>query len=136
MCFVFCHESSGTPGNVCDEKQNYFTKYSIYSDMVTEYIFKKNSKISDSVEYISIADNKLEFTVFPNPNNGSFYIYSDFAFKKENISIFDVFGNKVVFSFNIENDRLKVKINEDIDGIVFIRIKTNFESKIFKIIIQ
>ncbi|NOX47744.1 MAG: T9SS type A sorting domain-containing protein [Chlorobi bacterium] len=40
-----------------------------------------------------------ELKICPNPNTGSFEIQSNCPLQKEDVRIFDIFGNKLDFSF-------------------------------------
>ena len=79
------------------------------------------------------------FSVYPNPNNGTFHIQLNEVVSDFKISIFDVTGKTVYTNeFSQNSDLVKeIKIEEEISkGIYFMNIKTNDGLVTKKIIIE
>jgi len=84
-----------------------------------------------------IIDQKNDFSLFPNPNNGSFKIHFNSAsIKIKNIQIFDAIG-KLIFSKIIEDRSECVEINTGVNkGVFLLAIETNDGIKYSRVIIH
>ncbi|MBP6456911.1 MAG: T9SS type A sorting domain-containing protein [Chitinophagaceae bacterium] len=84
------------------------------------------------LNFINNEDEKI-VSVYPNPTNNFIFIEN----KTENIKeifVYDIFGNKLKTKFEIENNRLKIDLSNESNGIYFLHIKTASTVLIKKII--
>ena len=84
---------------------------------------------------VGIKDNFLkdnEISIYPNPNNGLFTIFSK---SKATILITDLLGREIR-SINIEEGKNEIYLSDASNGIYFIKVKTNSSQEVNKFIIQ
>ena len=97
-------------------------------------------EICSEVAALSLQDNNtLDFSVYPNPNNGVFIVQFQ-ATSNQNIEIdfFDIQGRKVINKIYISNTSFKESINiaQLESGVYFISASNGVTKKIKKIVIQ
>jgi photosystem II stability/assembly factor-like uncharacterized protein len=94
----------------------------------------KKSNMLAGIEQIALSDN---FSVYPNPNNGSFTVSS---FKQQShlteITINDILGNEVFSKFTNTSDQSAVVLNNTPAGIYFIHFRCGNAVCTKKIILQ
>jgi hypothetical protein len=88
-------------------------------------LFNENIICEDITNNITVKD-KMDFSVYPNPSDGSFIINSNI--ENYNIELFDCIGN-LVLSQNINEPNHPITLNNTTRGIYIIRIIT--EDKIY-----
>lgn len=75
------------------------------------------------------------FKLYPNPNNGEFYISSSTFIK--NIEIYDLLGKNIYSSNVVKTTNLKLDLNKEPNGIYFVRVSDVLNNlKTFKIILK
>jgi hypothetical protein len=109
-----------TVGDFCDGK-SFFSM-----DNTTTYSYSLEKK--KDVERTVIPENKI--VLFPNPNTGKFSIKGIENIQKNNIQIYDTFGNTLDFVF--ANGSIVVN---NYKGLVLVEIIINKEKQNFKILI-
>jgi hypothetical protein len=77
---------------------------------------------------------EFQFTVFPNPTEGAFYVETDFVGEMQ-CQLFDVAGNLVVNMTNYHN-MSKICISHLSSGVYILQIKAKNDFRVFKIIKQ
>jgi len=89
--------------------------------------------------YIEILkeENKLEFTIYPNPNNGSFNINCKVAsvFKLKKIEIYNEFGQKIFEEFFSNKLQNELKISGFSRGFYIVKVMTEHSSSAKRMII-
>ena len=89
---------------------------------------------------LGISDNKLlnqSIEVYPNPNNGSFYLKHNGNSKLTEIVITDILGKKIqALDLKLLKTQLNIEIPNPVSGIYFLNINTEKASITKKIIIQ
>ncbi|MEP7265684.1 MAG: serine hydrolase [Bacteroidota bacterium] len=85
--------------------------------------------------FTGINENELDhlITVFPNPSNLDVTIESPAKFKS--FSIIDVTG-KVIYNSDVNDDHVKISVENYDDGIYFVRVTNEDHSAIQKLIVQ
>jgi len=63
--------------------------------------------------------------IYPNPNNGSFYIKSSTIYTKEEIRIFDLLGRSIDFKLEISGNNTFIRIDHPAQGTYFMQLLTN-----------
>jgi hypothetical protein len=96
----------------------------IPSDLVSPEVLRKLQN--------EIIIEEKGFIVFPNPSQGSFQINAKEIISENEISIFDVSGKQMPFSFNRENNNIVISLNNNAKGFYFLRIG----NKVEKLIVQ
>jgi len=85
--------------------------------------------------FVSINENaNLNVKIYPNPTNGIFNIYLNNSTENTNVAIYNVVGNKVVEYNNVTENNLKINIKDFSNGVYFIKINSNNNEIISKII--
>lgn len=74
--------------------------------------FKSNSK--DEIERVIVKTKAI--TIYPNPNNGSFYING--ITKEDKIEAFDVLGKTLAFSLSYYADKVYIEIENPVDIVI------------------
>lgn len=137
-------ESSYLSGTIFNQTESSITSGIIYSDSLVYtsvgnsgrlIVWELSSNPFSNIENISSRQN--DFTLFPNPNTGSFEIkFTSKSIEVHRISIFDSVG-QLVFEEIVtgvpERSRVDLKLN---DGIYFLAIETNQGVKHSRIIIH
>ena len=127
-------------GNLCNGKGSSQSKYEIYNN--EENILSYN-RIQDSLtrtinySYLSTFENlniyeKKDVVVFPNPNNGEFYINTTFPITMSMIQLNNIQGKTIPFTL-IQN---RIVLDIQFSGILFIKINTSTNINMFKVFIQ
>jgi hypothetical protein len=81
--------------------------------------------------------NSTSFSVYPNPNHGVFYVWkSENDTKNYDVELFDIEGNSVFKKENQSESNLVIREQGLPTGIYFLKIKTDKESIVKKIIKQ
>lgn len=63
--------------------------------------------------------NDLDFSIYPNPNNGSFYV--DNVSKEDKIEVFDMLGKSLSFTLSFSEDKAYIEI-ENSTSVVLLKI--------------
>lgn len=74
-----------------------------------------------------------EAQVYPNPNQGSFYIEK--VSEYSNVSIYDNMGKEILFSSRMINDGMEINLSSAKEGVYFIQIKTDLGDRMEKIMV-
>lgn len=124
------------------------TRNSFYGNMITQKIEQyfetgqsgyenKHKWVYKQPSPTGIAENNYTSSIklFPNPNNGTFYILCPDNFKNANITITDISG-KIIMNKNLqlENHLNPINISDFEKGIYFVSIQSESFSEIFKIL--
>lgn len=79
--------------------------------------------LSTNIAIEKILDSNME--IFPNPNDGLFYIKSESPIALSDITVVDIMGKEIsVLSINEEENIYRLKIGNVNDGVYFVKIKT------------
>jgi hypothetical protein len=107
-------------------------KYSAPIDSIPSDTLPTDTVPTDTVPNTSIKTiNNPTFSIYPNPNNGAFFIECHQIINQSNIEIYNNLGQQV-FSKPIENKIEEIKLSKLTSGIYFVKINSNY----FKIRIQ
>ncbi len=87
------------------------------------FIAKLNSNIAE----IEDDSNKLNdrFLIYPNPNQGEFFIKGNTCIDVSNINVFDIMGNELKFNLNQGDKTSKITLLDNYQGILLIQILAN-----------
>ncbi|WP_375238392.1 reprolysin-like metallopeptidase [Aurantibacter sp.] len=83
--------------------------------------------------------NNSNFNVYPNPNNGSFYVsYANTITSKFKVTVFDVRGRAIYNSTNSPNNSLKTEVNLKSvqSGMYLLQIQSGNSTTVKKILIK
>ena len=101
---------------------------SCYSDMQEAVVYVDNCT--------NITNNTaLEFSISPNPNNGTFDIVMPILYENTAIEILDLSG-KIIFSEKLSQKKQRLDINNISRGIYLISVHQNGNTKTEKLIIK
>lgn len=133
-------------GNVCigeDVISN--SKYEFYYqpeilELISDSLSKlnltkslKNSKTTDS----GLKDDENPFcSVYPNPNNGTFYFSCEKNTSKKDLMIYDLMGRELKFSFEACEKFVMIKILENYTGIAMLSLINGSKNEIYKVVIE
>ncbi len=99
----------------------------------------KNMLLSDNnnteIKVNKKTNIKSGIKIYPNPNNGQFFVKAPENNQNYNIKIYNVLGKTVFSKQNILNDNVPVNISDEPNGIYFVKIEMNgkiFTQKIIK----
>ncbi len=90
------------------------------------------------VSGISESYGTIKFNVYPNPGNGTFVIrMKDIQSSMENyqLSIYNLLG-EIVYQSEVKNQNTEIDLNEEPEGIYFIKIKTEKGCAVQKLVIN
>ncbi len=96
------------------------------------------STVATSIGEISVGtlgindftNSENQFTLYPNPTKDIFYLKVDLSIIKL-VEIYSLTGQKVM---NIQNDFSEINLSQLESGIYFVRVKTEYSSKMFRVI--
>ena len=96
--------------------------------------------MQEAVVYVDNCTNitnntALEFSISPNPNNGSFDIVMPILYENTAIEILDLSG-KIIFSEKLSLKKQRLDINNISRGIYIISVHQNGNTKSEKLIIK
>ena len=94
--------------------------------------YQQTVNILSTVEFSNIITNNL-FNVYPNPNNGTFTVAT--IGNVNTVSVVTITG-KVVYSENIDVDNNTIMLNELEKGIYFVKVQSNDNIQVKKIIVE
>ncbi len=100
-------------------------------DLTTFHIIVDNEVVL-SVEEFSKTNAKL----FPNPNNGHFYLTLDEIQDKLNFEVFDITGRKINFLTNQNGNNFEFNFNNLQKGIYLFKISGSKYNRIIKFIVE
>jgi hypothetical protein len=80
-----------------------------------------------------IENEQVEFSIFPNPNNGTFII--ELSRKAESLKIIDALG-KVVYNIKPNSKLINVELNNYKEGIYFVQLEMNNEVRTERVVIR
>jgi hypothetical protein len=107
-------------------------KYSTPIDSIPSDTLPTDTLPTDTVPNTFVKTfNNLTFNIYPNPNNGSFFIESNKIIIDTKVEIYNSLG-QLVFSKTIENKIEEIKLSNLTAGIYFVKINRNY----FRIMIQ
>jgi PKD repeat protein len=76
-----------------------------------------------------------DFKLYPNPNNGEFYISSNASIN--NVEVYDLLGKNIYSSNVVKTNNLKLDLNNEPNGIYFVKVSDVLNNlKTFKIILK
>lgn len=75
-----------------------------------------------------------EYSIYPNTNNGIFYVSSSTTMEAFNIELFDNQGTMILSQRDIATPMYKINISDRNNGVYFLRIFDSQNSKIHKVI--
>jgi hypothetical protein len=87
---------------------------------------------------ISVEENTPEndFTVFPNPNNGSFYLNSNMLHQAE-VDVYDISGRTLLHRTVQEpSGTMQIQLDDNANGLYFVRVRSNEQVVVKKVMIQ
>ncbi len=117
-------------------KRNSSDTFTIAEKLLFKAPFHNVSQFTPTcLNAVGIKDNFLkdkEISIYPNPNNGLFTIYSK---SKATILITDLLGREIR-SINIEQGKNEIHFSDASSGIYFIKVLTNSSQEVNKFIIQ
>ncbi|PCJ83328.1 MAG: hypothetical protein COA57_11535 [Flavobacteriales bacterium] len=96
---------------------------------VINTIMYRDSVRNDLIPSISVEESiisSLQFTVFPNPNNGVFelkFANSELKILNFEIKIYNVLGERIKPTFQTINSKLEIDISSEPKGIYFVKAK-------------
>jgi hypothetical protein len=116
-------------------------KFSISTDgSINSSMFIDDVILDVCENTLTIEDNLLEgFTLFPNPNNGSFTIKGTSLFNTPvAVDVFDVAGRQIFYVKYEDSTNFKetIKLNNMQSGMYLVKIKSGSKSIIKKVIIE
>lgn len=120
-------------GEVCVSKEIGSSLYSIVNDTTDfESLYKidNDNSVKKSSDLLKIHSRKLEntdivFQVFPNPNNGEFFIRTNCQLNKRNIHVYSLMGNELQFMMEQTGNTTKILLSENYSGILLVKIATD-----------
>ena len=87
---------------------------------------------------ISVEENTPEddFTIFPNPSNGTFYLNSTLLHQAD-VEVYDLSG-RVILQKSVQEPSgiTKVQLDEKAEGLYFVRIQTNERAVVKKVVVR
>jgi hypothetical protein len=88
---------------------------------------------------ISVEENTPEddFSVFPNPNNGSFYLNSTMLQQQADVKVYDISGRTLLHRKVQEpSGTLQIQLDDNTTGLYFIRVQTDKQVVVKKVMIR
>jgi len=88
---------------------------------------------------ISVEENTPEddFSVFPNPNNGSFYLNSTMLQQQADVKVYDISGRTLLHRKVQEpSGTLQIQLDDNATGLYFIRVQTDKQVVVKKVMIR
>lgn len=88
---------------------------------------------------ISVEENMPEndFTVFPNPNNGTFYLNSAMLQRQAEVRVYDISGRTLLRQTVEEPSGTQlIQLNDKANGLYFVRVQTNERVVIKKVVVR
>ena len=107
-------------------------------DYFVEVTEKGCATISEAYNYTTTSINNLDinnFTIYPNPAN-NFVAIQNSEFAIQNLEILDITGKIVKTINNVNEKSITIDISNFSKGVYFVRVKTNNNSKMKKLIIE
>ncbi len=133
-------------GDVCGIKQNPNSKYSIYDNISTVELYGGISQIDTLVKSsefdlfpVPNKDNEqaeIAFQIFPNPNNGEFFIRANCPLDKGDIRIYGVMGNELQFELYKDKSVPRIVLVNNYFGVLFVRYQNNGISGVSKLMVK
>ncbi len=87
------------------------------------FIAKLNSNTVEIEENANKLDDR--FLIYPNPNQGEFFIKGNTCIDVSNINVFDIMGNELKFNLNQGDKTSKITLLDNYQGILLIQILAN-----------
>lgn len=127
--FQFVQDLDGA-GNTMEITNYYVEDKTPYSG-ISYYRLRQIDFDGKETTYLRSVFIQQEIGIYPNPNQGSFFIEKVSEFS--NISIYDNMGKEILFSSRKMNDGIEINLSSAKEGVYFIQIKTDLGDRMEKI---
>ncbi len=132
-------------GDVCGAKQSPASKYSIYDNISTVELFGGNSQIdtlvkSSEFDLFPVPNKDYEqvevsYQIFPNTNNGEFFIRANCTLDKRDIHIYGLMGNELQFGLTQDQYRTTIILLDNYAGVLLVKILKGGDPVIKRVLI-
>ncbi|MGB1247437.1 MAG: LamG-like jellyroll fold domain-containing protein [Chitinophagales bacterium] len=120
----------------CDQGFNPHLIVASYEISKSNTPFHTDTTYSPVTGIRDIADNPIEFNVYPNPNIGKFIIDVSPNIEDYSVTIYDVIGNRVLKNNHIVEGQIDIDISGVARGVYVVQISAEGHSTTKKIIIE